>query len=124
MRVKKSTIAQIKWAMKQKGFNQTSLSQRVGMDRTTVNKLLNGGIDTMKPDMVDTFNDALGIELLPVVSLDGEVSQTAIALSKAAEVNEPLALILENLLEMVNGAGPSMEGVADAATMAEIESGS
>ena len=124
MRVKKSTIAQIKWAMKQKGFNQTSLSQRVGMDRTTVNKLLNGGIDTMKPDMVDTFNDALGIELLPVVSLDGEVSQTAIALSKAAEVNEPLALILENLLEMVNGAGPNMAGVADAATMAEIESGS
>ena len=78
----------------------------------------------MKPDMVDTFNDALGIELLPVVSLDGEVSQTAIELSKAAEVNEPLALILENLLEMVNGAGPNMAGVADAATMAEIESGS
>lgn len=100
MKITKSTIAQIQSARKRLGLNQTQLGELVGLDRSTVSKLLAGQINTMKPEMVDVFNDQLQLDLRPMRVADEEVSPTLIALSKAAKADERIAGLLEDILTL------------------------
>lgn len=100
MKVTKSTIAQIQAARKRLGLNQSQLAELVGLERSTISKLLSGHINTMKPELVDVFNDRLGLDLMPLRVADEHVSPTLIALSQASKSDAALANLLENILSL------------------------
>lgn len=102
MKVTAQAITQIQMALKKLGMNQTQLAEKVGWHRGNMSKLLKGGIDTMNDDVVDKFNDALGIDLEPIKTNQGQVSKTVLALSELAETDMRFASVMETLLDLAN----------------------
>lgn len=102
MKVTAPAIAKIQMALSTKGMNQSQLAEKVGWHRGNVSKLLKGGIDTMSDEMVDKFNDALGIDLEPLKTKQGNVSRTVLALSDLAEKDVRFAGLLETFLHLAH----------------------
>lgn len=104
MIVTADTIERIQAARKELGLNQSQLAELIGLDRTTVSKLLKGEIHTMRPKIEEAFLDKLGLDLRPVRSPQGDVSQAAAKLSELAKTNADLAATLEFLSRMATPA--------------------
>lgn len=101
MTITPDIVARIQAFRAEKGINQTDLGKLIGLDRSTVSKILKGEITTLKPKTVEAFLDH-GLELRPLVIEGSEVSQTAIELSEMARNNPDLAATLEFLKRIAN----------------------
>ena len=101
MVVTKDIIERIQAARKELGLNQSELAKLIGLDRTTVSKLLAGKIDTMRPQIEQVFLDKMGLDLRPLRSPHGDISQAAAKLSDLAKTNADLAATLEFLARLV-----------------------
>lgn len=94
MTLTNDTIARIQAFRKERGLNQTDLGKMVGLERSTVSKILKGEITTLRPKTIEAFLDN-GLDLRPVKSGDSVVSATAAELSDLARDNPDLAAGLE-----------------------------
>jgi hypothetical protein len=93
---------QILKAMTAKGLNGSTLSLKLGKNRTYMAKILaeDGGIEEISDKIVDGLADHLEIPIRPVQTVDGPLSPTAIALSEMADSDPVLGEILDNLLKV------------------------
>lgn len=107
MKVTAETIAAIKAAAKDRGMNQTELAEVIGLDKTTVSKLLKGEIHTLKPKTEEALLDKLGLDLRPVQSFAGHISPAVARLSELSKTNPDLAAMLEFLARIVKPASES-----------------
>lgn len=102
MRITPHTIAAIQAERERRKINQSELADLLGLDRSTVSKILSGQIKTMRPNVVDAFNDKLGLDLHPIRTLDKKVCPAAVALSEIADHDENVAKLLPLLVRCLN----------------------
>lgn len=81
-------------------MNQTELAAKLSWHRASVSKLLTGKIDNLSDESVDIINDALAVDLQPLVFRDGKASSTVLKLSEAAAKDRKIAELLEILVEI------------------------
>jgi len=72
MKVTAATKAKIQVAMAKKGWNQTRLAKAIGSDRSKISRLLSDdkAPEFLKAEVIDALNDALEIDLFPMISQD------------------------------------------------------
>jgi transcriptional regulator with XRE-family HTH domain len=106
MKVTAETIAAIKAAAKDRGLNQSKLAEAIGLDKTTISKLLKGKIATLKPETEEKLLDKLGLDLRPVQSFAGHISPAMAKLSELSKTNADLAAMLEFLARIATPTPP------------------
>lgn len=102
MKVSSQTVTKIINGMTAKGLNRTDLARRIDMSPSWVSKLLNLRIDELKSDLIGKIEDALEVEIQPLIFVGGEVSPTAQALSEISEHDPQMAAMLESLLSLAS----------------------
>ena len=102
MKVTKQTKTKIMRALTKKGWNFSDFAEKLGKHRTWPTKLLskNSTISELSQDLADQICDVLGISLNPIQTVAGNVSTTALELSKAAEKDERIAQMMELVLDL------------------------
>jgi transcriptional regulator with XRE-family HTH domain len=104
MKVTKDIQQKIIRALPKKGLNLSEFSEKLGKHRTWATKLLskNSTIQELSQDTADQISDLLGIPLRPVQTIAGNVSHTAIELSRSAENDARIAQLLEIVFDLAN----------------------
>ena len=102
MKVTAETKTAIINALTEKGWNYTDLANKIGRTRSWVSKLLaeKHQIAELNGEMIDAISDKLGVSLMPIVTIDGPISPTALRLSELAESNPAIAELLHKILEV------------------------
>lgn len=100
MKVTSETITKIKIGLKNKSLTQSALAVAVGMHRSNMSKLLKGEINTLKDEFVDPINELLEIDIAPLITHQGSISSTALALSELSIHDPKMATLLEMLMEV------------------------
>lgn len=116
MRITTHTIAAIQEERQRRGLNQSQLADLLGLDRSTVSKMLGGQIETMRPEIVDAFNDKLGLELEPPRVNDKAVCPAAVALSEMADTDPAVAKLLPSLMSALRARCPKVPFMPDIPT--------
>lgn len=91
------------------GINQTELSERAGVPRTTVNRLETGTTQLPSPDIRRRLAVALGVSHLDLLVAAGEITSAEIG-DKAGVVDRPEDDPVEQLVERIR-ALPRSEAV-------------
>lgn len=110
MKVTKDIQRRIINELTKRGWSLSEFSERIGMHRTYATKFLSQGA-TMKElnqDVADKISDVLGIPLRPIQTMEGNVSPTAIGLSKKAEDDAKIAQLLELIYDLANPPEPDL----------------
>ena len=103
MKVTNQTISLIKSRFRNKSkpkINQSQLAEHMELGKAWVSKLMNKKLQSLSEKQVDQLEEFLGIRLQAFIDKQNQVSPMASEISKKMQDSEPIAKIIEALLEL------------------------